>query len=41
MNKCRNKPEELENYIRSLDAILSMKEQKTKELLTETSTMPE
>ena len=41
MNKCRNKPEELENYIRSLDAILSMKELKTKELLTETSTILE
>ena len=41
MSKCRDKPEELENYIRSLDAILSMKEQKTKELLTETSTILE
>ena len=41
MSKCRDKPDELENYIRSLDAILSMKEQKTKDLLTETSTILE
>ena len=41
MNKCEEKPEELENYIKSLDAILSMKELKTKELLTESSTILE
>jgi len=41
MNKCQDKPEELENYIRSIDAILSMKELKTKELLTQTSTILE
>ena len=41
MSKCKEKPEELDNYIRSLDAILSMKEQKTKDLLTETSTILE
>ena len=41
MSKCDNQCDELENYIRSIDAILSMKELKTKDLLTQTSTILE
>ena len=43
MSKCTdsNSLEELENYIVSLDAILSMKEQKVKNLLTEAATILE
>ena len=41
MSKCDNQSDELENYIRSIDAILSMKELKTKDLLTQTSTILE
>ena len=43
MNKCieNDSKEELENYIISLDAILSMKEQKVKNLLTEAATILE